>query len=101
MDIMEKINEFAKTAADKTGEAIDAARLKTQILNDTRSIKELEVKIGEHYYKKFAAGEQVDEEVLEYCTAISVHKQSIKEKEAALHTERAASSDLDEEDPFA
>ncbi len=101
MDFIDRINEFARTAADKTGEVIDTARLKAQIMNDTKSIKELEAKIGEHYYKKFAAGENVDEAVMEYCTAISVHKQSIKEKEAALNTERAASSDFADEDPFA
>ena len=101
MDFLDKINEFARTAADKTGEAIYTARLKAQIMNDTKSIKELEAKIGEHYYKKFAAGEPVDEEVMEYCTAISVHKQSIKEKEAALNTERTVSDDFADEDPFA
>lgn len=101
MDILDKINEFAKTAADRTSEVIDTARLKAQIMNDTKSIKELEAKIGEHYYKKFAAGELVDEAVMEYCTAISVHKQSIKEKEAALNTERSGAGDFEEEDPFA
>ena len=101
MDFLDKLNEFAKTAADKTGEAIDTARLKTQIMNDIKSIKELEAKIGEYYYKKFAAGEPLDEELLEYCTAISVHKQSIKEKKAALNTEKAGSSDFADEDPFA
>ena len=90
MDILDRLNEIAKTAADKTGEAIDTARLKTQIMNDTKSIRELEAKIGEYYYRKFAAGEPVDEAVVEYCTAVSVHEQSIREKEAALHTEKSS-----------
>lgn len=75
---------ICKTAADKTNELVEDTRLKTQILHDEKSIRELEAKIGAYYYKKFAAGEAVDEAVSEYCTAISVHKANIEEKKAAL-----------------
>lgn len=98
MEIMEKVNAFARTAADKTTEVIEDTRLKAQIMNDEKSIRELAMKIGTHYYKKFAAGEQVDEEVLEYCTAISVHKANIEEKKAALNTGKKESPN--EADPF-
>ena len=77
MELFEKLNAFAKTAADKTNELVEDTRLKTQILNDEKSIRELERKIGAYYYKKFAAGESVDEAVSEYCTAISVHNANI------------------------
>lgn len=98
MEIMEKVNAFAKTAADKTSEVIEDTRLKAQIMNDEKSIRELETKIGAYYYKKFSAGEQVDEAVLEYCTAISVHKANIEEKRAALNAGKKAIPD--ESDPF-
>lgn len=84
MELFEKLNAFAKTAADKTNELIEDTRLKTQILNDEKSIRELERKIGAYYYKKFAAGESVDEAVSEYCTAISVHNANIEEKKRLL-----------------
>ena len=107
MELFEKLNAFAKTAADKTNELVEDTRLKTQILNDEKSIRELERKIGAYYYKKFAAGESVDEAVSEYCTAISVHKANIEEKKAALAKEEPASEDIparevseSEEDPF-
>ena len=111
MELFEKLNAFAKTAADKTNELVEDTRLKTQILNDEKSIRELEAKIGAYYYKKFAAGEAVDEAVSEYCTAISVHKANIEEKKAALakeaKEEAPASEDIPaeeisepEEDPF-
>ena len=87
MELFEKLNAFAKTAADKTNELVEDTRLKTQILNDEKSIRELERKIGAYYYKKFAAGESVDEAVSEYCTAISVHNANIEEKKAALAKE--------------
>ncbi|MCI6879223.1 MAG: hypothetical protein MR854_00570 [Clostridiaceae bacterium] len=107
MELFEKLNAFAKTAADKTNELVEDTRLKTQILHDEKSIRELEAKIGAYYYKKFAAGESVDEAVSEYCTAISVHKANIEEKKAALAKEESASEDTPsekasepEEDPF-
>ncbi len=34
MELFEKLNAFAKTAADKTNELVEDTRLKTQILND-------------------------------------------------------------------
>ncbi len=87
MELFEKLNDIAKTAVDKTNELVEDTRLKTQILHDEKSIRELETKIGAYYYEKFAAGEAVDEAVSEYCTAISVHKANIEEKKAALAKE--------------
>lgn len=112
MEFFEKVNELAKAAADKTAEVVEDTRLKAQILNDEKSIRELEAKIGAWYYEQFAAGLPVAEEVSEWCTAISVHKANIEEKKEALkHTpakdaEEAddvaepEASDEPEEDPF-
>lgn len=100
MEFIDKVNTFAKAAADKTNEVIEDTRLKAQILSDEKSIRELETKIGAYYYKKFAAGETVDEEVLSFCTAISVHKANIEEKKAVLKSEKKSSAKVDEEDPF-
>ncbi len=82
MDLFDKVNEIAKSAVSKTGEVLEETRLKTQIVNDEKSIRELQAKIGAFYYKKFAAGEAVEEE---FCTAISVHLANIDEKKAALN----------------
>ena len=85
MDLFDKVNEIAKSAVSKTGEVLEETRLKTQIVNDEKSSRELQAKIGAFYYKKFAAGEAVEEEVAEFCTAISVHLANIDEKKAALN----------------
>ena len=95
MEILDKVNEFAKTAANKTGEIIEDTRLKGQIRNDEKSIRELEIKIGAYYYKKFAASGNIDEEVSEFCTAISVHLANIEEKRAALNSEKESASEKD------
>ncbi len=84
MDFLNKVNAFAKAAADKTNEVVEDTKLKNQIANDEKSIRELEIKIGAHYYQKFIADQEVDAEVTEYCTAISVHKANIEEKKEAL-----------------
>lgn len=84
MELFDKMNEFAKSAATKTGEVLEDTRLKTQILNDEKSIRELQTKIGAFYYKKFAAGEAVDDEISELFTAISVHLANIEEKKASI-----------------
>ena len=106
MEFFEKVNELAKAAADKTAEVVEDTRLKAQILNDEKSIRELETKIGAWYYEQFAAGFPVAEEVSEWCTAISVHKANNEEKKEALkHTPAKDAADADdvaepEEDPF-
>lgn len=84
MEILDKVNAIAKTAASKTGEMLEDTKLRTQILNDEKSIRELELKIGAHYYKKFAAGEAIDDEISELFTAISVHLANIEEKKASI-----------------
>lgn len=53
MEFFEKVNELAKAAADKTAEVVEDTRLKAQILNDEKSIRELEAKIGAWYYEQF------------------------------------------------
>ena len=96
MELFDKMNEFAKSAATKTGEVLEDTRLKTQILNDEKSIRELQTKIGAFYYKKFAAGEAVEEEVTEFCTAISVHLANIEEKKAAINAGKRTAPDKEE-----
>ena len=98
MEFFEKVNELAKAAADKTAEVVEDTRLKAQILNDEKSIRELEAKIGAWYYEQFSAGFPVAEEVSKWCTAIS-------DQEALKHTPAKDAADADdvaepEEDPF-
>lgn len=96
MELFDKVNEIAKSAVSKTGEVLEDTRLKTQILNDEKSIRELQAKIGAFYYKKFAAGEAVAEEITEYCTAISVHLANIDEKKAAINAGKRSVTEKEE-----
>ena len=96
MELFDKVNEIARSAASKTGEVLEDTRLKAQILNDEKSIRELQAKIGAFYYKKFAAGEAVEEEVLELCTAISVHLANINEKKSAIKSGKPETAEKEE-----
>ena len=96
MELFDKMNELAKNAASKTGEVLEDTRLKTQILNDEKSIRELQAKIGAFYYKKFAAGEAVEDEVAEFCTAISVHLANIEQKKASMSSGKRAAQEKEE-----
>ena len=93
MELFDKVNEIAKSAVSKTGEVLEDTRLKTQILNDEKSIRELQAKIGAFYYKKFAAGEAVEDEVTEFCTAISLNLANFDEKKAALNSGKRSVSE--------
>lgn len=98
MELLDKVNAIAKSAASKTGEMLEDTKLRTQILNDEKSIRELELKIGAHYYKKFVAGEAVDDEISELFTAISVHLANIEEKKASISNTKGTITA--KEDPF-
>lgn len=93
MELFDKVNEIAKSAVSKTGEVLEDTRLKAQILSDEKAIRELQAKIGAFYYKKFSAGEAIEDEVTEFCTAISVHLANIEEKKAAINAGRRTAAD--------
>ncbi len=93
MELFDKVNEIAKSAVSKTGEVLEDTRLKAQILSDEKAIRELQAKIGAFYYKKFAAGEAIEDEVTEFCTAISGHLANIEEKKAAISAGKRTASD--------
>ncbi len=101
MELFDKVNEIARSAVSRTGEVLEDTRLKTQILNDEKSIRELQAKIGAFYYKKFAAGEAVEAEVTEFCTAISVHLANIDEKKAAMNARKHNTVEEDKADDIA
>lgn len=58
MELFDKVNEIARSAVSKTGEVLEDTRLKTQILNDEKSIRELQAKIGAFYYKNLPPARQ-------------------------------------------
>jgi len=92
-----KVSNFAKNAADKTGDMIETARLNSKIISEENVIDGLKVKIGEYYLQKFEAGEHLDVDVMELCAEI----QGIKANIAAIKTEISAIKAGKDDEPAA
>ncbi|HWQ89769.1 MAG TPA: zinc ribbon domain-containing protein [Desulfitobacteriaceae bacterium] len=70
MDLIDKLSSFAKDAIDKTSELLDITGLKAKITAEETKISISKGKIGEHYWEKFQAGAELDEEAAALCTEI-------------------------------
>lgn len=90
MAFFDKLNDLAKNIGDKTKDAIDIGKLNTKINSEKSAISEAQKKIGEYYYTKYSSGEQIDSEMLEFCTAIDEHKRVIMESQAEIEKIKAA-----------
>ena len=76
MAFLDKVSDFGKTVAKKSGEAVDTAKIK---ISDRKSnIKELKVQMGTSIYEDFEAESDLNVEALK-----ELYKK-IKEEEAAI-----------------
>ena len=78
MAFLDKVSDFGKTVAKKSGEAVDTAKIKLKISDRRSQIKEYKVQMGTGIYDAFEADEEVNLEELK------VLYQKIKEEEAAI-----------------
>ena len=72
MAFFDKLNQVAKNIGDKTSDAIETTRLNSKIAAEKLAANEELLKIGQHYYDLYLAG-QAEVEILEYCQAAKVH----------------------------
>lgn len=73
----EKVGEMAKSAADKTTDAIEVTKLNTKVSKEEQKIKNLKAEIGQHFLDLFNAGEHENLFVAEKAVAV---EQCEKEK---------------------
>ena len=66
MAFFDKLGDLAKNIGDKTTDAIETGKLNSKIGSETAAAAAQLQKVGEFYYAKFAAGEQVSPEALEF-----------------------------------
>lgn len=64
MDIFDKINGLAKTATEKTNNAIEITRLSAKMDSEEKSLNAIIKRIGEYYVAKMDNGEVLDEEAM-------------------------------------
>ena len=89
MAFLDKLNDLAKNIGAKTNDAIETTKLSSKISAERSAAGEDMKKIGQHYYAKYAAGESVDPEVLEFCVSAAAHDQSAAEAQAEIDRIRA------------
>lgn len=88
MAFLDKLNEVAKKVGDKTSEvarmvgdkaedAIETGKLTAKITAEKHAVQDDLKKIGEYYYSRFAAGEEIAPEVLGYCNSAKAHYDAI------------------------
>ena len=64
MAFLDKINDFAKNAGEKTNAVIETTKLRARITSEERNISAITAKIGAYYLAKLDAGEELDEKVM-------------------------------------
>lgn len=90
MAFLDKLNDLAKTAVDKTGTAIENGKLSVKITGEERSISAAATKIGEYYLAKLDAGDVLDDPVMEIYAEITEHRRNIEAMRAELSGPKAA-----------
>ncbi|MBD5545176.1 MAG: hypothetical protein HDR01_13315 [Lachnospiraceae bacterium] len=85
MAFREKLEEFAKTACDKTGEAVEYTRLNAKIFSEKNAIKDDYKKLGEYMYQAYKDGAAIDERALDFCHSIDTHNRIIESTQEELN----------------
>ena len=83
MAFFDKLNQVAKNIGDKTSDAIETTRLNSKIAAEKLAANEELLKIGQHYYDLYLAG-QAEAEILEYCQAAKVHLDAADQMQAEI-----------------
>lgn len=82
MALFDKINDFAKTATEKTNMAIESTKLSAKIDSEQRTLNDIIRKIGEYYVAKIDSGEVLDEEVMAIYEGVVASRKTIEEMRA-------------------
>lgn len=94
-NIGKSAGDFAKQVGDKTNDALEISKLNTKISAENAEIEKEKKKLSDALFERFARGEEVPEEVKEFCDNIKSHLLNIDgfkeeiEKVKAVAAERA------------
>ena len=85
MAFLDKVSDFGKTVAKKSGEAMDTAKIKIKISDRKSNIKDLKIQMGNSVYEDFEAEADINVEALkELYNKIKEEEAVIAELEASL-----------------
>ena len=89
MAFLDKINDFAKTATEKTNNAIETTKLSAKIDSEQRTLNDIIRKIGEYYVARIDAGETLDEEVMAIYEGVLASRNKITEMRSEIESLKA------------
>ena len=72
-NIGKSAGDFAKQVGDKTNDALEISKLNTKISAENAEIEKEKKKLSDALFERFARGEEVPEEVKEFCDNIKSH----------------------------
>ncbi|MBR2041705.1 MAG: zinc ribbon domain-containing protein [Oscillospiraceae bacterium] len=99
MAFLDKINDFAKVATEKTNNAIESTRLSVKIEGEQRTIDAIIKKIGEYYVAKIDSGEILEEEVMSMYEGILSGREKIEELRAEIESLKSPKEVPAEDEP--
>lgn len=99
MALFDKINELAKTAGEKTGNAIEITKLNARIGKEREHITEAKREIGEIYYAKLSEGYELLPDAAVFADKIKESENIIEEARAEIERIRAGEAAPEEEAP--
>ena len=78
MAFFDKIGEMTKIVSEKANDSLATNNLIAEINLTKGNIQALQRELGEHYWAKFAVGEQLDDEAMFICDKIVLAQDKIK-----------------------
>lgn len=75
---LDKVGSMAKTAADKTSDAIEVTKLNSKISKEKDRIKLIKIELAERFLTAYESGELEDEFVAEKSKEISACEENIE-----------------------
>lgn len=84
MAFLDKLNQVAKQVGEKANDALETGKLSAKISAEKFAVADDLKKIGEYYYSRFAAGEEIAPEVLGYCNSAKAHYDAIEAAQAEM-----------------
>ena len=92
-NIGKSAGDFAKQVGDKTNDALEISKLNTKISAENAEIEEEKKKLSDALFERFARGEEVPEEVKEFCDNIKSHLLNIDGFKEEIEKVKAAAAE--------
>lgn len=92
-NIGKSAGDFAKQVGDKTNDALEISKLNTKISAENAEIEKEKKKLSNALFERFARGEEVPEEVKEFCNNIKSHLLNIDGFKEEIEKVKAAAAE--------